>query len=220
MLLVNQHIGFGAGGGRLTSLALQGSATLSTAASITAPSDINAGDLLILVDRADGAGASVVPSGFSSVTAFQSSVAEAGYRLNVSFKVATGAEESTSIGGMDGSASDSKIMACFRGAAPISAAMAGGVLTQDSADNPAGLTILAGAATAPLLVVGVYSSHAPGTVDPRAFSTTKDAEVGSADSTLYLAWKFYASSPANTTIDMDDEGDINILIGAYITLSA
>jgi hypothetical protein len=51
MLLVNQLCGFGAGGGGLTALALQGSATLSTTSSITAPSDINAGDLLIIVDR-------------------------------------------------------------------------------------------------------------------------------------------------------------------------
>ena len=213
MFLVNQLTGFGAGGGALTTLALQGSATLSTAASITAPSDINAGDLLLFLDRTFGTETSVIPSGFTEL------VADTGLKLYLSFKVASGAEQSTTIGGMSGSA-HSKIMACFRGNRPITAAMGASPLSEQSSGNPTGFAVTAGAGTPPLLVVAAYSVNPAGAVDPRTFSTTKDAETASADSSLYLAWKFYASSPANTTIDMDDEGTNNTLLGAYLTLSS
>ena len=49
-------------------------------------------------------------------------------------------------------------------------------------------------------------------------SPAKDGEVANG-TTPYLAYKVYNSSPANVSVDMDDEGDGNTLQSCYIEVA-
>jgi len=218
MLMLNNLIGFGAGGdAALASIVQQASAT-STAATLTAPADIVSGDLLIFSDLATNIGlpASVVPTGFTSLSSVSGGNNQ---RCITSYKIADGSEASATITGMDGNLSDRKVMVTFRGNVPFATASPntwGGV---NQITNPTAQTVTASGGTPPLIVFGVYGC-ADAAVDPRTFSTTKDGEV-SQGTNLYVAWKIYMSSPADTDVDMDDEGGSfqNSLQSGYIALT-
>jgi len=70
-----------------------------------------------------------------------------------------------------------------------------------------------------LIVLGCYVA-AINAVNPRTFNPAKDGEIqatavdGPED--LWLAYKIYNSSPADVSIDMDDEGLFNALVSCYI----
>ena len=83
--------------------------------------------------------------------------------------------------------------------------------------NPSAQVVGASSGTPPLIVIGAYGTT--GTVDPRTFSTTKDGEITADSFNAYLAYKIYNSSPQDSSIDMDDEGDANILQSCYLACS-
>lgn len=200
----------------LTSLVQQGSAT-STAETITAPASIDAGDLLILHDAAlGGAGApgSVIPSGFTSIV--DSNLSK--FKSILSYKIADGTEDSASLTGMNGSTFNAKALYQFRGDVPITSVALSTVNSEATADNPASQNVSASGGTSPLIVIGAYGTSSSAGVDPRTFSPAKDGEIsGSVEQ--YLAYKIYNSSPADVSIDMDDEGSTNILYSLYIEAS-
>jgi hypothetical protein len=67
-------------------------------------------------------------------------------------------------------------------------------------------------------MLGCYAGASA--VSPRTMNPAKDGEEGVQDDDgAFLAWKIYESSPANVQIDMDDEGTLNTLAGAYIRLT-
>jgi hypothetical protein len=105
MLMLNNLIGFGAGGG-IVAVVQQDSAT-STASTITWPS-VKAGDIAVLHDYAASAASTptaVTPDGFTN--ACDSS--NATLRAMTSWKLCTGAE-SGSLTGMNGNVSNRKAM--------------------------------------------------------------------------------------------------------------
>ncbi len=104
----------------ITSLTRVLSAT-STLATITYPAGIQAGDLILLIDRAAGTTSSLaIPTGFTQIST-TATVAQNlfPYRVTYSYKIATGTETGN-ITGQDGSTSDAKTMIVFRGSRPIS----------------------------------------------------------------------------------------------------
>jgi len=209
----------------LSSIVQQASAT-STGETITAPADIIAGDLLVIADKAQSTIGStptaVTPSGFTSVA--NSSIGSSGsgtsWRQMFSYKIANGSEANASITGMNGSISDNKVMLVFRGNVPIQTATPNTFGAQAVDTNPAAQSVTASGGTPPLIIFGIYGSSTA--VDPRTFtvggSSAKDGEVNSG-TVLYVAWKIDISSPADASIDMDDEGNGNILQSGYIALT-
>lgn len=194
----------------------------STAATIAFPSGIQAGDLIVLYDRAHSAFATpadVTPTGFtrigSSVTVAAASPTFVGARSNLWYKLAAGTETGN-LTGMNGNALNGKAMAVFRGNIAATSITVGGANQTGTDGNPGALTCAANAGNAPLVVIGAYSST--GAISPRIFSTTPDAEILPA-TTLYLAYKIYNSSPASTDIDMDDEGNTNIVHCGYLEMA-
>ena len=200
----------------LTTLSLQDNAT-STSTTITGPSSIQTGDLILLLDRSYGAAApsTVVPSGFTSIV----NTAGSNLRQIVSRKIADGSEASATITGMAaGFFGDvAKELYVFRGDAAISSVTASTPNNQATTGNPSSQSVTASGGTPPLIVFGAYGVGT-GTVDPRTFSPAKDGEINGA-ATSYLAYKIYNSSPADVSIDMDDEGDENCLQSFYLECS-
>ncbi len=227
MLQLNQLTGFGAGFLGLKSISLFASATSNQSSTITAPANILPGDLIVMADLAAGssAPAAVTPTGFTQVA---TSVTSSNYRMCLSYKLAVGNEGGTSITGMTFSSGfgATKAIYVFRGDVAATSLIVGGANSQSTTGDPTSQNVTAASGLAPLVVLGAYGgSGIAGTVNPRTFSTTKDGEqevVGdtiSSDCDLWLAYKIYNSAPADTSIDMDDEGSSNSLMSGYIQMA-
>jgi hypothetical protein len=188
--------------------------TTSAAASIVAPAAINAGDLLILVQRGRDSASiptSVVPGDFTTVNS--SGVNQV--QLNICYKIADGTEDGATITGIDGNADDGKVLWQYRANAPIISLTAAGWVSINSSSAPAQQTIAASGGTGIVLGISAFSCNSSlGSVDPRTTSITPDHEA-TASTAFYSHDYIQISSPANYTIDMLDEGNNNSLFGCY-----
>lgn len=201
------------GGAAPTSVAFQASA-ISTAATITAPATINAGDILVLADNAIGTvtPSTVVPTGFTSVVNTNDGI----MRQIVSYKIADGTEDGGTITGMNGNQFNAKALLQFRPDTAASSLALSTPNAQVTDANPTAQNVAASGGAVPLIVFAAYCSG--GAVSPRTFSPAKDGEV-TPDTFLYLAYKIYNSAPANVSVDMDDEGNSNMLQSFYASIA-
>lgn len=213
-------LGFWASSGGITSIAyVPGSATTSTGTNITAPASIEAGDLLILTQwggQNTSPPSDVTPTDWTDVPTSQSITSGgAGARLSMKYKIADGTEDGSTITGMNAAAVNRKIILLFRANKPITALTVSAAVGDSTSGNPSTQTILASLGTPPVLGVATYAlSPSSGTINPRTMSVTEDIEVKSDDNHWIKAY-VQNSSPADFTFDMDDEGSINQLLGAY-----
>ena len=203
--------------GVLTAVSFFASATAADGSTnIVAPANIQAGDLIVLLDRVSTGSvpATVVPSGFTSIRNDNDGTA---VRMICSYKIAVGTEGGTSIACMPpGIFEDGKALAVFRGNVPINSVTIGSSSGQITNNDPTAQNVVVAAVAPPLIVFGAFVSNT--TVDPRSFTPAKDAEINP-DTLLYLAWKIYNTAPADTAIDMADEGNGNGLQSFYLKLS-
>lgn len=200
----------------LTTLSFRSSAT-STSDTITGPADIAAGDLLILLDKAvSGAGAPsfVVPSGFTTISDLS---INAELSQIVSYKIATGAEASASLTGMNGTDNDSKILLVFQGNIAISSVSVNDVNEEATDGNPTAQVVNASGGVVPLIVIGCYGTFTGQAIDPRGFTGATATELQQdSDNDLFIKYAIMNSSSADVTIDMDDEGFSNCLQSFFI----
>lgn len=168
--------------------------------------------------------AAVTPTGF---TAAITSVNATGIRLCASYKLAVGTEGGTSVTGMAGNGGYAAVKVCyvFRGNVAATSVTLGDPGSQGTNNDPSSQVVTVSGGVPPLVVLGFYTAQPGGSglVNPRTFSTTKDGEIegisdGTDDGDLWMAYKIYNSSPADTTIDMADEGS-NCLGSCYIEMS-
>lgn len=195
------------------SISFVDSATINDSVTINMPAGIQAGDLAILADwslNTSGLPIGVVPSLWTQIGTSLTMGTQ--YCRVLSYKVLDGTE--TTITGMNFSLASRKLMVVFRKTAGIWGSPQD-VAEESTAGNPSAQTVNVGAA--PLVVVGSYIST--NAVSPRTMTPTKTSEVGVSDGPNYFAWAIYNSSPADTTVDMDDEGSGNILSSFYIAIS-
>lgn len=195
-----------------TSLTQEGSAT-SSASTITAPATIQAGDVIFMADKAAGSTsvpATVVPTGFTAIVNTSSGITE---RMICSYKIADGSEASASITGMNGNSSNRKAIYVIRANKAAIAVKPKSVNGQITDGNPTLQTVTASTGIPALVIFGVYGTDSAA-ISPRTFSTIADGEINPATN-FYMAYKIYNSSPANTSIDMDDEGLGNALQSFY-----
>jgi hypothetical protein len=216
-----------AGGAAITSIVQQASATSENLSTVTLPADINAGDLLIFLDldvRAAPAPASTTPAGWEPLLTYGGDVTTSGFqdRLDVSYRIADGTEGGTSLGGHSGGTGNDKLVVTFRPDTAITSVIGTDSGGENTSGNPAAVAVNAGSETAPLLALGFYAT-ASAVINPRTFtvagSPAKDGEASNVDQNLWLAWKIYISSPANVSVDMDDEGNLNIIAGGILEVS-
>lgn len=188
----------------------------STSNAISLPAGIQAGDLIVLLDRAltsGGTPALVIPSGFTQISSI---IDVAEVRQVVSYKVATGSEGGTSITGMDGVDADRKISAVFRRNPVATSAIVLDISGEMSvAGDPATQVVNASASTSNLIVFGAYGSE--GGAPTRTFTPSSDAEISVG--TVYLKYKIYNSAPADTNVDLDAPDIYHGLQSFYIELT-
>jgi hypothetical protein len=201
-------------------ISLFATAIATSGATITAPASILAGDLIVLVDRAEQATtalpALVTPAGFTSL----GNVSLTDVRMNTSYKLAAGTEGGTVITGMNGTFNNAKAMAVFRRQGKVFASVIPSAWGGQATDgDPTPQAVASGAAGAlPRIVLGSYGVATGGSVVTRTMTPPKDAEVG-AGIVAFLAWKFYEYTPQDTTIDTADNGNRNTLQSGYVTLT-
>jgi hypothetical protein len=201
----------------------------SSATSITLPAGIQAGDIIVLWDKAASLTATpttIIPTGFTSVGNIFNSVASSlGYftRSIMSYKIANGSEGGSSIAGMSADSFVHKIAMVFRPNFTPSAATPKSVGGEVTVNNPASQTVSASFGTVPLIIFGFYG-QTNNAISPRTFSPSEDGEISNSavpGSTCFAKYKIYngAAAPANHSVDMDDEGDLNILQSFYLEVA-
>lgn len=189
--------------------------TASSAATITAPTTINAGDLLIMADFAINAASvptTVVPTGFTSISNTNNTTT---CKLIFSYKIADGTEDGSTITGMDGDSLDRKTIGQFRGSPAISTVTLSAIFDSGfTAGDPAIQTITASAGTPPLIVIGcaVTTSAA----NPLTNMSVSDGQFEASINRIQVSYKIYDTGPANVTVDVADNGDNNKGIGFYV----
>lgn len=198
-------------------LSLFGSAG-STLSTIAWPASIANGDVAVLMDYATGSvgvPAAVTPTGFT--TPANGSQTVLFVRGIISYRYCDGTETGN-ITGMNGSASNDKVLEVFRSAAPspriasIASATFNGTVT---ASDPGSQSVLASGQAVPLIVIGAACSNAA----TAAFTTASpafDGTVLNSDSDVILGYKLYDASPADHTIDMADLGTNGLFSGMLL----
>ena len=197
--------------------------TESDAASVTLLSTIQAGDLLVLVQKASKSTTApphVVPPGWTSVGSFGFNATTFATRLGAVFKIAVSADASKTITGMNGSSSNAKVALVFRPSTPLTTAAKFGNSFEVTNGNPSDKVIASGGGTPPLVVFGAFGELNNTNPASRAMSVTEDGEVDSSSSDdVFCKYKIYNTAPANITMSMDDEGAKNALGGWWIEVA-
>ena len=210
-------IGFGAGGVVATALTVTSvNATTSTLSTITAPATINAGDVLVLFDTALGSGlpTNVVPSGFTQIVTYTSTEV----RNTVSYKIAAGTEDGSTITGMNGDVANDKVMLRIVPSAAVATVTVGSLTSQITDADPTAQNCTASAGVVPLVVCGWYTADSNISGATRTFSPAQDAEVNSSVYS-YVKYKIYNSSPADTSVDLNDTGFNNAISSFYLQVA-
>lgn len=212
MFMMQNHLAMG-GKAPVTALSFVNSST-STAATIVLPA-LQAGDIIVLFQEADGPSvpAGVTPTGFTNIANLTDTL---DYRVMVDWKIAVAADNGATITGMNGVSDDRKIAVVFRPDADLITATLFSVATQYTSGNPTAQNVTSTNGPIPLVVIGCY--FCTYVLDPRTFSPAADGEVANSTA-MYLKYKIYNSSPADTSVDMDNEGSGNYLISFYISVN-
>ena len=213
-------VGLFAGAASLT-LSQVLSATDASGAAFTLPNGIQAGDLIVVLDYAVSPASiptAVTPAGFTNDINVNDGVF---CRMMLSHKIADGSEGGTSVSGMDGGDGEGKLTYVFRGNRPIVSATVLDTAGQVTNGDPSAQVVNVSGVAASLIVIGGYACGTAA-VSPRNFDTVKDGEInvsptiGGGSGDIWLAYKVYNFSPADSTIDMGDEGSLNGLVSCYI----
>lgn len=189
-----------------------------TDSTVVVPNGVLLGDLLIHkgFGQAASSPAAVVPGGFTQIVTDEVDFGANALRILISYKIADGTESGTTLTGVSGAALTASELLVFRGNVPISGVTASTPNSQIVSANPSAQNVAASGGVPPLIVIGSYACRTTFSVDPRTMSPSKDGEI-SASTQSYLAWKIYNSSPADVSVDMDNEG-INSLQSFFLEL--
>lgn len=185
------------------------------------------GDVAILLDVALNASAStkptnVVPSGFVQIGTNSEQIYDAfpelwWARVTLSAKKCTGSE-SGNITGMNGTEDNNKILLLFdAGATSINPQ---GFTNGMTTGNPNSKTITASGGTTPLIVVGACCALKAESTNFTTQNPSFDSVIAKTNNDTRFGYKIYSSgSASNHTINMGNDGDGNILAGAYVEIT-
>ena len=206
----------------------------TTTTTLTAPADIQAGDFLVILQRASsypgGTPSTVTPSGFSEAVNTNGTGAGVNTRQILNYKIADGTEASANFTIMNGSDSgydpdERGLFLVFRANVPLASASLQDPDGQFTTGNPTAQTITSGSGTPPLIAIGTYgafNSITTPTMSPTEDGTVSSTTTGTND--ISLKYKIYnvGDSPANVSVDMGDAGgeSNNILQSCYFNLAA
>lgn len=188
---------------------------------MSVPAFARRGDLLFFMDMdmdssaGSGSGELEVPSGFTAVA----SVGGENSRIALSAKILDGTE--TTLTGMDFYGDDSAV-AChvFRANRPLRGFEVHNPAGSINDTNPSGISISGtGVARRPALALGhMQCVGGPDGISSGSISPSMTA-VSSTSGRRLLHYSLFQSGPlSDFSYDMGDEGDINGLLGAYISV--
>lgn len=222
-LILFAPIGWGSAAATVTGLTYI--ASVGSNSSSVNPGSEQAGDLIIYIDRASNNDSTypteVIPSGFTQIgtTVSQAGATTQRIRFVASYQVISGTLGATT--GMDGSDADRKIALTIRPTGTITTVTPGsfGNTTATNGD-PGDLSITSGSGAAPLIVIGCGVTFSANDANS-ALSTGADGRltVSGAANRLDVNYKIYNSSPVNNDATMGDAGDVNFLVGFYLSVS-
>lgn len=187
----------------------------SAAASVIAPAGIQKGDLMVLIDAPESAGAintASVPAGF---TQFRD-VPPTGWETKVvmSYKIADGTEGGATITGMTGTVENAKVLLVFRGKARITGMTMVSQQYDVSNGDPSGVVANFAAytpAASPVIALGTVQCRG---ATPPAFQTQSPAFAASlTGGHLRVGYTIYdkAAALSNQTVDLNDNGLGNLV---------
>jgi hypothetical protein len=206
--------------GASLTLTYVGSTTYADAAgdgTVDLPTGTLEGDLLVYYGDVS-AGAGTPTDSTPADWAAGPNASQAGLRTKIMAGVAKAGDISAGeIQGLQSSGTQTAILLAFRPSAAI-AAIAWFDTSAPAYTNadPSGQTVNASGGAAPLLVLAGYRSSA--TIDPRGWTGSTPGAVF-ADVRRYLLYGIFDSSPADITVDMDDEGNNNQLMSGWLEVA-
>lgn len=186
---------------------------ISTSSTISAPSTIQNGDLLVLYDSAlsTGTPTAVTPTGFTTILN-QSPISTR--RIICSYKIATNSDASATITGMSGNLNVAKILLVFS-TKGIASASVFDVAFERSDGDPAAQTITSGSGKAPLVAIAFVRNQS----NNYSMTPTQDGVVENTGQGQFGLYKIYNSSPEDVTVDTNDGGNNNLLMSFYIEIT-
>lgn len=194
------------------------SRTYGIGATVAAPSNIRAGDLLLFFNQADGHSSNnaTIPAGFTSL--HQDNDSGTDNQFNTSRKIADGSEGGTNITGLAaGSSLARTCLMVFRGNVAIRTVSAAGGLSAESigGGNPSGQTVNTTGAVEPYIDVGWgYSSG------DLTDTNMPNAETNGADDRMITGYTLHnAEAIAGGSYNIGNGGVISALYSFYLNLS-
>jgi hypothetical protein len=184
------------------------------ASSVTAPASVQAGDVLVLYDIAQGpltVPPTTLPAGFTAISNIATGSGPGSLRSIISYKLANGAEANVSLSGLSGLFVD-KVLVIMRRNPPASTLTVGGINAQATEADPSAQLVTASGAAPPLVVFGCSTGQS---MNQRTMTPPQDGQVTVA-ATTWVAYKIFNSGPSDVSVDMGDEGVGNFLQSFYI----
>ncbi len=222
-LIINPFTPFAAGGMTISKIA---DALAVNNTTLTLMGSIEADDVLILIQMSRFSANPPVtwagtPSGWTNLDNFRSAGSR-DVQGGMDYLIADGSEDSSNITLMNDHADITATRGYvlqIRGAdgTPASVVLAEFAAVAATGD-PASISVTGSGDTPPLLIVGSYFLRQGSLIDPRTWTGgTPDEELGAGAG--FLKYAIYNSGPEDITIDMDDEGQVNMLMLASIEIS-
>lgn len=183
--------------------------------SLTLPSGISAGDIIVVYNQAETSGgpAPVTPSGYTSIIDAGSGT---NYRAIFSYKISTGSDSGATVTGMTQTPTIIALVFSTGKTDPIITVNSPVGSVSNSA--PASRTVPSATGSVPLIVLGANRTETPGTIQ-MTWSPAEDASVPSPKAGRNVFYKIYSSSPADISISQSDGGFGNILVSFYLSVS-
>lgn len=210
----------------LTSVSFYNSATDpgNATGSLSLPVGVRSGDVVILIARDEYTSSPApsvgLPSGYTQIGTFEIGWSRYIYSWRVLSSGETTIPEYTN--SPNPKAHTTRIAFVFRPNFTPKAVSSSGFQSEATNNNPASQVIASGSGSTPLVAIATWCNDNGLAVSPRTSSPSMDGEVafpGGNGNWFYAGYKIYNSSPANITVDMDDEGFENNLASFYVSFT-
>lgn len=190
--------------------------TYGTTQGLTVPSTAKTGDIIIFFNVGGNSTATpptaAVPSGFSQINT--SNPAGRGWRGVLSWNQTNTNFSGVSLTGMTANLSYENCLLVLRPSYPATVTI-GDAAQAGTGGDPATQTVNCFGVTDPCVVIAAYRNETTGT--SRTMSPSED---GSSDLfNAQLKYKIYNIYATDTTVDLNDTGNINLLHSCYLTIT-
>jgi len=197
--------------------------TTTTTAGVAIPSDFAEGDVAVLFQYARGSGSygGGTPTGWTLVANNRTTTGTGGTWGHISYKIMASGDPGTSAtGGITGGQEQAKIMIGFRPNAPVTTVSISSLNTHAAATDAATQTVT-DPGTKPFIAFAHYLNSAGVTNRTSNATMTEVASAAAAATEHYMRYLGYnvGDTSQSITVDMDDNGDNNVLQSFALSVS-